>query len=164
MPSKGAPPEISTQWSIPAEAEGSENKRAQDRGHRKAKARAKAMAEELSLKRRFPIQEVYRGDPKERTSHMNVSLLWAVLGCGAAKSLARAESAAMLAQACEKRGRKAGDDRKVEGVEGKYRCLGIGEKVITSFIRLQVPRTLGGTMCITHEASLMAPRHHRLGI
>ena len=70
---------------------------------------------------------------------MNVSLLWAVLDCGAAKSLAGAESAALLAQACEKRGRKAGDDRKVEAVEEKYHCRAIGAQVITSFIRLQVP-------------------------
>ena len=35
----------------------------------------------------------------------------------------------MLAQACEKRGRKAGDDRKVEAVEEKYHIFrGIGEQ------------------------------------
>ena len=54
----------------------------------------------------FPIQEVYRGDPEERTSHMNVPPRSAVLDCGAAKSLSGAGPAAMLAQACEKRCRK----------------------------------------------------------
>ena len=44
---------------------------------------------------------------------------WAVLDCGTAKSLAGAELAATLAQACEKRGRKAGDDRKAEAVDEK---------------------------------------------
>ena len=121
-----------------AETESSENTRAQERCHREAKGR------KVKFEEAFPIQEVYRGDPKEGTSHMNVSLLWAVLDCGAAKSLAGAESAAMLAQACEKRGRKAGDDRKVEAVEEKYHCRGIGAQQKTSFIRLQVPRTLGG--------------------
>ena len=50
----------------------------------------------------------------------------------------------MLAQACEKRGRKAKDERKFEAVEEIYHFLGIGEQVITSFIKLQVPGTLGG--------------------
>ena len=59
-----------------------------------------------------PIHEVYCGDPEERTSHINVPPGWAVLDCGAAWSLAGAAPAAMLAQACEKRGRKAGDDQK----------------------------------------------------
>ena len=43
----------------PAEAEGSENNRVQERGHRKARAEVG----ESSLKRPFEIQEVYRGDP-----------------------------------------------------------------------------------------------------
>ena len=64
--------------------------------------------------------------------------------CGAAKSLAGAEPAATLAQACEKRGRKAGDDRKVEAVDEKYHFRGIGEQVITSFIKVHVPGALGG--------------------
>ena len=50
----------------------------------------------------------------------------------------------MLAQACEERGRKVGDDRNVEAVEEQYHFRGIGEKVITSFIKLQVPGALGG--------------------
>ena len=48
-----------------------------------------------------------------------------MLDCGAAKSLAGAERAAMMAQAFEKRGRKAGDDRKVEAVEEKFHFRGI---------------------------------------
>ena len=87
---------------------------------------------------------MYRRDPQERKSHMHVLLGWAVLDCGAAKSLGGAETAAMLAQACEKRGRKAGDDRKVEVVEEKYNLRGIGEQLITSLIKLQVPGALGG--------------------
>ena len=57
----------------------------------------------------------------------------------------------MLAQACEKRGRKAGDDRKVEAVEKKFHSRGTGEQVIKS-------------MCIMHQKSLIAVRHHRLEI
>ena len=82
----------------PAGVEGSENNRAQA----------------------YRGQEVYRGDTEERKSHMNVPLGWAVLDCAAAKSLVGAELAAMLGQAFEERGRKVGDDRKVEAVEEQY--------------------------------------------
>ena len=65
--------------------------------------------------------------------------------CGAAKSLAGAEPAAILAQAGEKVVENAGDDRKVEVVDEKYHHdLAIGEKVTTSSIKLQVLRSLGG--------------------
>ena len=57
---------------------------------------------------------------KKRTSHMNVPHDWEVMDCGAAKSLAGAGLAPKLAQACEKRGHIAGDDRNVEAVEGKF--------------------------------------------
>ena len=49
----------------------------------------------------------------------------------------------MLAQAGEKQGRERGDDHKVETVEEKYHVRGIGEQVIASFIKLQVPGALG---------------------
>ena len=63
---------------------------------------------------------------------MHVPLGWAVLACGAAKSLAGAEPAAMLSQACEKRGRKAGDGLKVDAVEEKNHFRGIGAYLIKS--------------------------------
>ena len=50
----------------------------------------------------------------------------------------------MVVQACEIRGRKAGDARVVEAVEEKFHFRGIGEQVITSFIKLQVLGALGG--------------------
>ena len=43
-----------------------------------------------------------------------------------------------------KRGRKAGDDRKVDAVEENIIFRGIGEQAITSFIKLQVPGAFGG--------------------
>ena len=92
----------------------------------------------------FPIEEVYRGDPEERNSHMNVPPGWAALDCTAATSFDGAEPAAMLAQACEKRGGRAGDDRKAEAVKEKYHFRGDGEQEIASFIKLQGPGTLGG--------------------
>ena len=98
-------------------AEGSGNNRTQERGHRKA--RAEAGVGESSWKR--PSQF------KKTT---------VVLDCDAAQGLAGAEPAAMLVQACEKRDRTAANDPKFEVVEEKYHFRGIGEQVITSFIKL----------------------------
>ena len=75
---------------------------------------------------------------------MNVPRGWTMLDGGAAESHSGAEPPAVLAQVCEKRGCKAGDDRKVEAVVQKYHVRGYGEPVITSFIAFQVPGALGG--------------------
>ena len=56
------------------------------------------MVGESSSKRPFHNKKVYQGDPEEKSSHMNVPPGSAVLDCGAAKSLAGAEPAAMLAK------------------------------------------------------------------
>ena len=79
----------------PAEAEDSENNRAQERGHRKAKARGKDKDRRVKFEEVFPIHEVHRADPEERTFHMDAPLGWAVLDCGAAKSFAGGDPAAM---------------------------------------------------------------------
>ena len=110
----------------------------------KGEGKGKGKDRRVKFEEACPIQDVYRGDPEKRKSHMNVPPDGAVLDCGAANILAGAEPAAMLTQACEKRGRKVEDDLKVEAVEEKYHFRGIGEQVITSFIKLQVPRTFGG--------------------
>ena len=88
---------------------------------------------------------------KKETSHMNVPLGWAVLNCGAAKSLAGAEPAAMLDQACEKLGCKAGDDCMVEAVEEKHHFCGIGEQVITPLSSCKCLELSDNKMCITHQ-------------
>ena len=118
--------------SDPAEAEDSENNRPQERCDRKAKARAKGKGWRVKFEETDPTQEVYRCDREERKCHMNVPPGWAVLDCCTPKSLAEAELAAMLVKACEKRGRKAGDDGKVEAVKEKNHFRGIREQVITS--------------------------------
>ena len=75
-------------------------------------------------------------------THMNVPPGWAVLDCGATKSLAGPDPAALLTQACEKRGRKTVYHRKVHSMEEKSHYREIGEQVITSFIKWQVPGAL----------------------
>ena len=58
----------------PAEAEGSENNCAHERGHHKATGIGKSRR--VQFEEGFPIQEVYRGDPEEWKPHMNVSPGW----------------------------------------------------------------------------------------
>ena len=47
-----------------------------------------------------PIVEVYNDGSKTQTSHMKVPLGYAVLDCGAAKSLCGAKLVALMAQTC----------------------------------------------------------------
>ena len=77
------------------EAEDSENNRAQERGHRKAKVSVKGQGRRVKFDEVFPIHEVDRADPEERTFRMDDPLGWAVLDSGAAKSFAGGELAAM---------------------------------------------------------------------
>ena len=48
----------------------------------------------------YPIVEVYNNGSKNRTSHMKVLPGYAVLDCGAAKSLCGAKPVAQMAQTC----------------------------------------------------------------
>ena len=84
--------------------DGSESNRARGRGYRKAKAKKVGKDEESNSRSLFPNQEVHCGDFSQLGS--------------AGPRRGGAELAVVLAQACEKRSRKAGV-RKVEAVEGK---------------------------------------------
>ena len=91
----------------PAEADNLEDNWPQGGGNGTVKARAKSKVGESILKRPLLFKKstavVQKRDHVTCTFHL------------AAKSLAGAQPAAMLAQACEKRGRKAGDDHTVGG-------------------------------------------------
>ena len=50
----------------------------------KGQGEGKGKGRRVKFEEASPIQEVYRGNPEERTSHMNVPPRWAVLDCGAA--------------------------------------------------------------------------------
>ena len=52
----------------------------------------------------YPIVEVYNDGSKTQTSHMMVPPGYAVLDCGAAKSLCGAKPVALMAQTCVTRG------------------------------------------------------------
>ena len=67
----------------------------------KSEGKGKGTDRRVKFEEACPIQDVYRGDPEERKSPMNVPPGGAVLDCGAAAILAVAEPAAVLAQSCE---------------------------------------------------------------
>ena len=48
----------------PAEAQGTENNRAQERGNRKDQSKGKSCGRRVKFEDAFPIQEVHRGDLK----------------------------------------------------------------------------------------------------
>ena len=84
---------------------------------------------------------------------MNVLLGWAVLDCGAVKSLAGAELAAMLAQAFEKSGRKA------EAVQEKYMFVDSENSWSRHSSSCKSLELAEDKMCSMHQTSLMAARH-----
>ena len=64
----------------------------------------------------YPIVEVYNDGSKTQTSHMKVPLGYAVLDCGAAKSLCGAKPVAQMAQTCAREGKRVGDKRDTEAI------------------------------------------------
>ena len=56
----------------------------------------------------YPIVEVYNDGSKNQTSHMKVLPGYAVLDCGAAKSLCGAKLVAQMAQTCAREGKRVG--------------------------------------------------------
>ena len=64
----------------------------------------------------FPTAEVYNDGSKTQTSHMKVPPGYAVLDCGAAKSLCGAKLVALMAQTCAREGKRIGDERDTEAI------------------------------------------------
>ena len=64
--------------------------------------------------------EVYNDGSRNQTSHMNVPLGYAVLDCGAAKSLCGAKLVAQMAQTCAREGKRVGDKRDTEAIDESY--------------------------------------------
>ena len=67
--------------------------------------------------------EVYNDGSKNQTSHMKVPPGYAVLDCGAAKSLC---GVAQMAQTCAREGKRVGDERDAEAIDESYHFRGIG--------------------------------------
>ena len=81
---------------------------------------------------------------------MKVPPGFAVLDCGAAKSLCGAKLVALMAQTCAREGERRGDERDTEAVDESYHLRGIGNQIVSSFMKLRVPGSIDGKeVCFT---------------
>ena len=92
----------------------------------------------------YPIVEVYNDCSKNQTSHVKVPLGYAVLDCGAAKSLCGAKLVAQMAQTCARERKRAGDERDIEAIDESYHFRGIGNQIVSSFMKFRVPGSIDG--------------------
>ena len=69
---------------------------------------------------------------------------YAVLDCGAAKSLCGATPIAQMAQTCAREGKRVGDERGTEAIDESYHFRGIGNQIVSSFLKLRVPGSIDG--------------------
>ena len=91
-----------------------------------------------------PIVEVYKDGSKTQRSHMKVPPGYAVLDCGAAKSLCGAKPVALVAQTCARKGKPVGDERDTEAIDESYHFRGIANQIVSSFMKLRVPGSIDG--------------------
>ena len=88
--------------------------------------------------------EVYNDGSKTQTSHMKVPPGYAVLDCGAATKLCGAKPVALMAQTCAREGKRVGDERDAEALDESYHFRGIGNQIVSSFMKLRVPGSIDG--------------------
>ena len=81
---------------------------------------------------------------KTQTSHTKVLFGNAVLDCGAAKFLCGAKPVALMAQTCAREGKRVGDERDTEAIDESYHFRGIGNQIVSSFMKLRVPGSIDG--------------------
>ena len=88
--------------------------------------------------------KVYYDGSKTHASHMKVPPGYAVLDCGAAKSLCGAKPIAQMAQTCAREGKRFGDERDTEAIDESYHFRGIGNQIVSSFMKLRVRGSIDG--------------------
>ena len=88
--------------------------------------------------------EVHNDGSNTQTSHVKVPPGYAVLDCGAAKSLCGAKPVAQMAQTCAQEGKRVGDERNTEAIDESYHFRGIGNQIVSSLMKLRVPGSIGG--------------------
>ena len=92
----------------------------------------------------YPTVEVYNDGSKIQTSLMKVPPGYAILDCGAAKSLCGAKPVAVMAQTCARECKRVGDERDTEAIDEIYHFRGIGNQFVSSFMKLRVPGSIDG--------------------
>ena len=75
---------------------------------------------------------------------MKVPPGYAVLACGAAQSLCGAKLVALMAQTCARVGKRVGDERDTEAIDESYHFRGIGNQIVSSFMKLRVLVSIDG--------------------
>ena len=96
------------------------------------------------VSKNYPVVEVCNDGSKTQTSRMKVPPGYAVLDCGAAKSLCGAKLVAQMAQTYAREGKRVGDERDTEAIEESNHFRGIGNQIVSSFVKLRVPGSIGG--------------------
>ena len=66
------------------------------------------------------------------------------MDCGAAKSLCGAKPIAQMAQTCAREGKRVGDEQDTEAIDESYHFRGIGNQIVSSFMKLRVPGSIDG--------------------
>ena len=92
----------------------------------------------------YPVVEVYNDGSKTHTSHMKVLPGYAVLDCGAAKSLCGPKPGARMAQTCAREGKRVGDERDTEAIDESHHFRRIGNQTVSSFMKLRVSGSIDG--------------------
>ena len=87
---------------------------------------------------------------------MKVPPGYVVLDGGAAKSLCGAKPVAQMAQTCAREGKRVGDKRDTEAFDESDRFRGIGNQIVSSFMKLRVPGSMDGK-----RGEFFAKRHSR---
>ena len=91
---------------------------------------------------------------------MKVPPGYAVLDCGAAKSLSGAKPVAQMAQTCAQKGKRVGDERDTEAIGENYHFRGIEKQIVSSFMKLRVPGSIDGKEVSLRQTSLQVTFLH----
>ena len=81
---------------------------------------------------------------KTPTSQMKVPPGYAVIDCGAAKSLCGAKPVGLIAQTCAREEKRVRDERDAEAIDESYHFRGIGNQIVSSLMKLRVLGSIDG--------------------
>ena len=75
---------------------------------------------------------------------MKVPPGYAVLDCGAGRSLFGAKPVALMALTCAREGKRVGDEQDAEAIDESYHFRRIGNQIVSSFMKLRVLGSIDG--------------------
>ena len=102
------------------------------------------MAKYKEVHRTTPIVEVDNdGSKTQKVTHEGSSWICS-LDCGAAKNLCGAKPVALMAQTCARERKRVGEERDAEAIDESYHFRGIGNQIVSSFMKLRVSGSIDG--------------------